>query len=192
MDGQAPRAAPRQHLCVEFGERVPGIHQQNQSEKRFASDQIAFQRPAPLESHRFRHLCEPIAWEIDQFQLICQLKHVDHLRPSRGLRRPGKVPLLSDRIERTGFSRIRAPSERHFRALIGGEPREGRGARQIACTPVVQMRDHVHSQREMMRSASPQAWFDAMLVGRVKLIGQFEVGIKRGALERTDVLSACE
>ncbi len=100
--------------------------------------------------------------------------------------------MVSDRIERTGFSCIRTPSKRYFRALISRELRWVGRARQIACSPVVQMRGHVHSEPEKIRSASPQEQFDAMLVVRVKLIGQFEVGIKRSALERTGVSSACE
>ncbi|EQD45879.1 hypothetical protein B2A_09100, partial [mine drainage metagenome] len=70
--GQRVRGAERQHLLIEWRQRMADVHHQRQRAQAAASRQVMFECLAPLRAHGLGHLGVAIARQIHQTAAIGQ------------------------------------------------------------------------------------------------------------------------
>ena len=110
---------PFDHLLIEIFKRMTYVHQHHETLQAQTFFQVFPQRALPLDLHLFGYLRITIAGQVDKALALSDFEQVNQLRTPRGFGGTRQVLLISQRIQRAGFSRVGAAGERHFNTGIG-------------------------------------------------------------------------
>ena len=102
---------PVQHLRIQFGERVTGIHHQHQTIQGRAVHQIAGQYLLPMQFEALRHFGIAITGQVDQITLMPQGKKVDQLCAAWLFTHESQAIMVGKRVQGTRFACIRPASK---------------------------------------------------------------------------------
>jgi len=108
------RACPRLEVPS-----LAGCRRSISSDQRVAHVEIVFHQLQPVKPHSFRHLGEPIPWQVDQPAFRRQFEEIDQLGAARRAADPGEAGALGDGVDCRGFAGIRAAGEGDFPATSG-------------------------------------------------------------------------
>lgn len=120
--------APLQHHFIEFPERMPDVHQQDQALQASPVTQVCIEMLVPMCLQSRWDLGIAVARQIHQPLLVGQAEKVYQLRSSGCFAGSCQFALPGEHIDSTGFPRIRAAAECDFSTLVCG------ALMQLGCT----------------------------------------------------------